>query len=122
MHEHHQADHNCTRRAVLGAGASLLAGGAAAGPRRAHATPASPVVETSHGQLRGLTSDGVLVFKGVRYGESTGGVNRFRPPVPVLPWAGVRDATAFAHSAPQAQPEGGTLDAWYTAIEPTSED
>ena len=64
----------------------------------------------------------MLVFRGVRYGETTGGANRFRPPVPVAPWPGMRDALAFSHSAFRVQPEGGALDAWHTTIAPTSED
>ncbi|MGI4946704.1 MAG: carboxylesterase/lipase family protein, partial [Janthinobacterium lividum] len=113
-----------TRRAVLGtAGASLVAAGASVtGLRAARAAAPDPVVDTSHGRLRGMAGDGALVFKGVRYGETTGGPNRFLPPVAVTPWAGVRDAVAFGHSAPQVQPPDNSLDSWYTAIEPVSED
>ncbi len=60
-----------------------------------------PIVETANGSLRGATNDGIAVFKGIRYGAPTGGANRFRPPRPVEPWTGVRDADAFAQTAPQ---------------------
>lgn len=63
--------------------------------------PVFSIVETVHGKVRGLKSGGVHVFKGLRYGADTGGANRFMPPQPVVPWAGVRDATAYANYAPQ---------------------
>ena len=60
-----------------------------------------PVVETTHGKLRGLTSSGVHIFKGVHYGADTGGANRFMPPQPVAKWAGVRDALSYGAYSPQ---------------------
>lgn len=59
------------------------------------------VVETAHGKVRGRRADGVVVFKGMRYGADTSGPNRFRPPQPVVPWAGVEDAFDYGHQAPQ---------------------
>ncbi len=59
--------------------------------------------ETSHGRLRGALRDGVAAFKGVPYGAPTGGANRFMPPRPPAPWAGVRDALAYAGQAPQSR-------------------
>lgn len=60
-----------------------------------------PIVETTDGKVRGLRSGRIAVFKGLRYGADTSGANRFRPPQPVEPWAGVRDALDYGNIAPQ---------------------
>lgn len=60
-----------------------------------------PVVETAHGRVRGLDSGGIKVFRGLPYGDDTSGVHRWRPPRPVSPWPGVRDATRPGNYAPQ---------------------
>jgi para-nitrobenzyl esterase len=106
------------RRAALRGAAAGLAAGL---PRWSRAAT-DPVVETKHGKLRGSSDNGVLIFKGVRYGETTGGANRFLPPVPMTPWSGIRDAVTFGASAPQPGGTLGPLAAWYGAIQPTSED
>jgi para-nitrobenzyl esterase len=62
----------------------------------------SPVVETASGRVSGVTSGGVHVFKGIPYGASTAGANRFLAPKPPTPWSGVREATAYAGRSPQA--------------------
>ncbi len=60
-----------------------------------------PVVETRSGRIQGLGSPGVQVFRGVPYAAPPLGALRFRPPQPLEPWAGVREARAFGAPAPQ---------------------
>src|SRR5580693_5735228 len=57
--------------------------------------------ETAYGQVRGLISSGVLQFKGVPYGASTAGTNRFQRPQPPPPWTGARDCFGYGQVSPQ---------------------
>ena len=58
-------------------------------------------VDTASGKVRGLVSSGVRQFKGVPYGASTAGVNRFQRPQRPIPWTGVRDCFGNAPVSPQ---------------------
>jgi len=62
----------------------------------------SPVVEIATGKIRGAVAGGIHAFKGIPYGAPTGAVNRFLPPQPAAPWAGIRDALAYRGKAPQS--------------------
>ena len=59
------------------------------------------VVKTQHGEVRGSVADGVNTFKGIPYAAPPFGANRLRPPQPVEPWSGVRDALAYGAKPPQ---------------------
>jgi para-nitrobenzyl esterase len=66
------------------------------------AAPSEPVVDTTFGKIRGMAVDGIVAFKGIPYGASTAGANRFMPPQKPAPWRGVRAAVDWAGHAPQA--------------------
>lgn len=55
-----------------------------------------PVAKVTSGQIRGAVLEkGGAVFKGIPYAQPPVGDLRWREPMPVKPWTGVRDATAF---------------------------
>jgi len=110
------------------AAAGMLVGGsirpaAAQGAQAARgASSNAPVVETAFGRVRGYMDNRVFAFRGVSYGASTAGTNRFMPPQKLQPWTGVRDAIELGLRAPQLQdprvPEFSVMD----RAEPSGED
>ncbi len=63
-------------------------------------------VETTSGRIAGgaitVDADGAgAVFRGIPYAAPPVGERRLRPPAPHPGWAGVRQAVAFGHAAPQ---------------------
>jgi para-nitrobenzyl esterase len=83
----------------------LLIAASSASFARVFADDGSPVtVETAYGKVRGTEVAGIKIFKGIPYGASTAGKNRFMPPVAPAKWTGVRDALAYGPSAPQREP------------------
>ena len=61
----------------------------------------TPVVQTKAGAVQGLVEDGILAFKGIRYGAAPIGKLRFMPPQPAQSWTGIYDATDFGAPAMQ---------------------
>ena len=51
-------------------------------------TPHSAVANTKYGKVRGFISGDVFTFKGVPYGQDTGGENRWLPAKTPIPWEG----------------------------------
>jgi para-nitrobenzyl esterase len=104
------------RRQVLrlstaaGIGAALPGSAAAAQPRPTAATgaasatcstPRTAIAKTRYGKVRGYVEDGVLTFKGVPYGATTGGENRWLPAKPPAPWDGELPTLIYGANCPQ---------------------
>src|SRR3954453_4847185 len=75
-------------------------------------TPRSAVAKTQYGKVRGFQVDGVFTFKGVPYGQTTAGANRWLPAKPPIPWTDEYPALAYGANCPQ------TLHPW-TSVEQT---
>ena len=124
-----KAQTDSDRRAVLIAGAAPAA--AALAPKaqaQAAAPPAAPApilggggapggifwtVETTSGKVQGIANGKVKEFKGIPYGASTGGKNRFMGPKAPTSWTGVRDCIGYGPISPQTP---AALDSDYSAL------
>ncbi len=93
------------RRQILAAGGVAAASLALEAPG-AFAADAAPIANTKYGKIRGIAKGSVKVFKGVPYGASTAGANRFMPPQPPAPWSDVRDTVAYGNRSPQSDAAG----------------
>jgi para-nitrobenzyl esterase len=60
-----------------------------------------PVVQLGDGAVRGTAGHGVAAFLGVPYAAPPFGPDRMRPPQPVTPWSGERDASAYGPTVPK---------------------
>jgi para-nitrobenzyl esterase len=78
----------------------------------------APTVNTASGTLRGVKEGDVSIYKGIPYAAPPVGEYRWRPPQPVSPWEGVRDASEFGPNCAQ----GGWGAAPGTIREGSSED
>jgi para-nitrobenzyl esterase len=54
------------------------------------------------GEVSGVASGDISVFKGISFAAPPVGDLRWKAPAPVMPWSGVRKADAFAHACMQA--------------------
>jgi para-nitrobenzyl esterase len=61
----------------------------------------APTVTVQGGVLEGRRSGGVCAFLGVPYAAAPFGADRMRPPQPVGPWTGTREATEYGPTAPK---------------------
>ena len=71
--------------------------------------PEAVIGDTPSGRLAGLRKGEVVSFKSIPFARPPIGPLRWRLPEPAEPWAGVRDATQFAPTCPQAPTQLETL-------------
>ena len=64
-------------------------------------TPRSAIAKTQYGKVRGFVDGGVLTFKGVPYGHTTAGENRWLPAKPPEPWKNEYPALVYGANCPQ---------------------
>ncbi len=83
--------------ATLGAGAALTAGGFA----RAQRGELFHTADTQYGKVQGIANTTIKEFKGIPYGASTAGKNRYMPPKKPAAWTGVRECYAYGQISPQ---------------------
>jgi para-nitrobenzyl esterase len=85
-------------------GFSFLAGCAqkeqAAGAMKTDAV----VVKTDAGSVSGINQDGIRVYTGIPFAAPPTGDLRWRPPAPVKPWDGVKEAKEYSATCPQPSP------------------
>ena len=73
------------------------------------AAQAGPVVDTPAGRVRGVEQAGLRIFKGLPYAAAPIGWRRWKPPVALKPWQGVRDAAAFGPVCVQPKSRPGSI-------------
>ncbi len=83
--------------------------------------PVRPEVAVTAGRLAGVREHGIDRFLGIPYAAPPFGRRRFAAPDPPDPWEGVRDASAFGPTAPQA-PYGGGLERYLPTVEIPGDD
>ena len=64
-------------------------------------TPLSAIARTQYGKVRGFVDGGVLTFKGIPYGHTTAGENRWLPAKPPEPWKDEYPALVYGANCPQ---------------------
>lgn len=78
------------------------------------------VVRAPAGAVKGESSGSINVFKGLPYAQPPVGAARWKPPVEMPVWTGVRDATQFGPACIQPKARSGSIYAWDLGA--TSED
>ena len=86
----------CQPGVLIGAALAAMSAGAVA-----QQTP--PVVQVGNGELQGVIDGSVVSYKGIPFAAPPVGDLRWRPPQPMAPWTGVRQATEFGADCMQGR-------------------
>lgn len=72
------------------------------------------VAQTQYGKVRGFILRDIYQFRGIPYGASTAGENRFMPPQEPESWDGIRPTVNYGPSAPQMRGNDRTPESYST--------
>lgn len=61
------------------------------------------MVKTQYGTVKGISKNGVHIWKGIPYAKPPVGQLRFKAPEPPAAWEGVLDATAYGRVCPRTR-------------------
>lgn len=61
--------------------------------------PNIPLADTTQGKLIGVVEKDIHIWRGIPYAAPPIGDRRWRPPQPVTPWSGIRQADTFSHAS-----------------------
>jgi para-nitrobenzyl esterase len=84
------------------AGTIVVATASGSGARAGRVYASSPTARTANGVVRGLAVGGTYAFRGIPYAAPPVGARRWQAPQAAASWKGVRDATQYGASCPQA--------------------
>jgi para-nitrobenzyl esterase len=70
------------------------------------------VIQAPAGAVKGAVSGSVHVFKGIPYALPPVGEARWKPPVAMPAWSGVREATKYGAACTQPKARSGSIYAW----------
>lgn len=79
-----------------------------------------PVVDVAQGKLKGITQQGLNIFKGIAFAAPPVNELRWKAPEPPSPWQGIRDASRFGDAC--VQPSSPPPSIYFQDIGATSED
>ena len=66
----------------------------------------APMATTTGGRISGKVENGINVFRGIPYGEDTR-KTRFKAPLPVTAWCGVKECVEWSTRTPQLTVDRG---------------
>src|SRR5690348_6069811 len=89
--------------ATFGVALALVALSAAGATGAAAGNPRGLIVHVEGGPVQGIDVGSGYAFRGLAYAAPPVGDLRWRPPQPPAAWHGVRDASQYAPSCPQAK-------------------
>jgi para-nitrobenzyl esterase len=102
-----QAQRAIAALTVTAAACTALTASVPPNPSRVKSRPNAapgPVVDAPAGAVRGTAEGDLHVFRGIPYAQPPVGSQRWRPPLPLARWHGVRETTEFAPACYQPPP------------------